>query len=276
MESIWQRLSWPQVAALAILVIGAVAALYGVPLATWQGLPWEAIAGLVAVIVGGGASSMLGPLVRPRSTSTPPPPAPARLDNDMRDADGRPITRPKGPPPSRSGHVDLDVLGWIIAWVVAFAVATWHAVRSGLIPLGFCLALVAGCGAGAIQVQARAATIATVALEGAHRAAMEVTDQRVRECPDEACVDAVGERMAPMVLAYESARAGLVTWVEAIQIAQVAGEDGDVVGALITAAARWVADLWPALVEAIEAVADVDLPELPPFVTGLIAALAGR
>lgn len=259
MESIWSRISWPQVAALFVVVFGAVLALIGVPLETWQGIPWEALGGFAALVIGAIASSILGPIVRARSTSTPP----------------EPPSDPK-PPNRRAGHVDLDVLGWIIAWVVAFAVATWHAVRSGLIPIGFCIALVAGCGAGAIQVQARAATIATVALEGAHRAAMEVTDQRVRECTDEACVDAVGERMAPMVLAYESARAGLVTWVEAIQIAQVAGEDGDVVGALITAAARWVADLWPALVEAIEAVADVDLPELPPFVTGLIASLAGR
>lgn len=257
MESIWQRLSWPQVAALGILVLGAVAALYGVPLATWQGLPWEAIAGLVAVIVGGGVSSMLGPLVRPRSTSTPP----GTVDRD-----------PK-PPNRESGHVDLDVLGWVIAWGVAFGIAVWHAVRSGVLPLLFVVGLATGCGAGALRAHASAATIATVALEGVHRTTMQITEERLRDCTDAACADGVEKSMASVVLAYESARAGLVTWVDAIRVAQIAGEGGDVAGALLTAAARWVADLWPALVEAIEAVIDVDLPELPPFVTGLVASL---
>jgi len=133
-----------------------------------------------------------------------------------------------------------------------------------------------GCGAGAIATQARAATIATVALEGAHRVALDVTDQRLAECGDEACAARVGETLAPVTLAYEAARAGLGTWVEAIRIAQVAGEDGDVVLALLTAAARWIADLWPPLVAALEDVAEVDLPELPPLVTGLLAGLAGR
>ena len=271
MESIWSRLSWPQVTAFGILVIGAVAALYGVPLETWQGLPWEAIAGIVAVIVGGGASSMLGPLVRPRSTSTPPPPAPARLDNDMRDADGRPITRPKGPPPSRSGHVDLDVLGWIIAWVVAFAVATWHAVRSGLLPLTFVLALVAGCGAGAIQIQARAATVATVALEGVHRVAMSETERRLDACADVACTQDVETSMAPIGLAYEASRVALVAWVEALQLAQVAGEDGDVLSALLTAGARWLS-LWDPLAAALAGVG-LEVPRLPPLVTGLLGGV---
>lgn len=252
MESIWQRLSWPQVAALAILVIGAVAALYGVPLATWQGLPWEAIAGLVAVIVGGGASSMLGPLVRPRSTSTPP----GTVDRD-----------PK-PPNRRDGHVDLDVLGWIIAWGLAFGLAVWHAVRSGLLPLTFVLALVAGCGAGAIQVQARAATVATVALEGAHRMTMDETERRLDACTDVACTQDVERAMAPIALAHEAARVALVGWVDALQLAMVAGEDGDVISALLTAGARWLS-LWDPLAAALAGVG-LDVPRLPPLVSGLL------
>lgn len=61
-RSIWARLSWPQVAALAVLVGGAVAILIAVPADKLP--PWEVIGGVVAALLGGGASSMLGPLVR--------------------------------------------------------------------------------------------------------------------------------------------------------------------------------------------------------------------
>lgn len=258
MESIWSRLSWPQVAALAILVIGAVAALVGVPLETWQGLPWESIAGFVAVVVAGGASATLGPLVRPRSSSTPPP-APGTT---------------KAEPPSRTnrhGYVDHEALALLVAWAVAMLAATWAAVRSGLIPL-FVLALcLAGCGVGAIQVQARAATVASVALEGVHRVAMSETERRLDACADVACTQDVETSMAPIGLAYEAARVALVAWVEALQLAQVAGEDGDVLSALLTAGARWLS-LWDPLAAALAGVG-LEVPRLPPLVTGLLGGV---
>lgn len=61
-RSWWSRLSWPQVAALTVLVAGAVAILVAVPADKLP--PWEVIGGVVSVLLGGSASSMLGPLVR--------------------------------------------------------------------------------------------------------------------------------------------------------------------------------------------------------------------
>lgn len=212
-------------------------------------------------------------------TALPGPPPPSGGSTS-----GGALTRPEPwdhppapplPPPSdlgRSGHAHADALLWAAA--LGAVLWTWLT-RAGILGALVLGLACTGCGAGAIATQARAATIATVALEGAHRVALNVTDQRLAECEDEACAARVGEALAPVTLAYEAARAGLGTWVEAIQIAQVAGEDGDVVLALLTAAARWIADLWPPLVAAIEDVADVDLPELPPLVTGLLAGLGG-
>lgn len=58
----WERLSWPQVVALAVLVAGVVAVWIAVPSEKLP--PWETIAGLLAVLSGGSASAMLPSLVR--------------------------------------------------------------------------------------------------------------------------------------------------------------------------------------------------------------------
>jgi len=60
----WERLSWPQVAALAIVIAGVVAVWIAVPSDKLP--PWEVISGLVAILVGGGASAVLPALVRPK------------------------------------------------------------------------------------------------------------------------------------------------------------------------------------------------------------------
>jgi hypothetical protein len=125
-----------------------------------------------------------------------------------------------------------------------------------------------GCGASALQVQARAATVATVALEGAHRLAMDATETRLDACETVACTQEVEQAMAPVALAHEAARVALVGWVEALQLALVAGEDGDVVSALLVAAGRWLA-LWDPLAAALAGVG-VEVPHLPPLVSGLL------
>jgi hypothetical protein len=125
-----------------------------------------------------------------------------------------------------------------------------------------------GCGAGAIQVQARAATVATVALESAHGAVMDETERRLDACTDVACTQDVERAMAPIALAHEAARVALVGWVDALQLAMVAGEDGDVISALLTAGARWLS-LWDPLAAALAGVG-VDVPRLPPLVSGLL------
>lgn len=58
----WERLTWPQVAALAVVVGGVATIWIAVPADKLP--PWETIAGLLAVLVGGGASAALPSLVR--------------------------------------------------------------------------------------------------------------------------------------------------------------------------------------------------------------------
>lgn len=172
---------------------------------------------------------------------------------------------PPPPPARRAGYTDNHLL-WALA-LLAFAWA-WLQRLGVLGVLALCLA---GCGAGAIQVQARAATVASVALEGVHRVAMSETERRLDACADVACTQDVETSMAPIGLAYEAARVALVAWVEALQLAQVAGEDGDVLSALLTAGARWLS-LWDPLAAALAGVG-LEVPRLPPLVTGLLGGV---
>jgi ADP-ribosylglycohydrolase len=148
----------------------------------------------------------------------------------------------------------LEVVGWLMA-----AVAWVGLVVLVLLAVGW----LSGCG-GAISAQARAASVATVALEGAHRLAMDETRERLAACQDEPCVDGVERDLAPVALAHDAARATLAAWVEALRVAVVAGEDGDVVAALVTAASRLLSE-WSALVAALARVG-VEVPPLPGFV----------
>lgn len=157
-----------------------------------------------------------------------------------------------------------------IARILAAARAT-VIIACGVLLASVLASTCSGCGAGAIATQARAATIATVALEGVHRLAMTETERRLDECADVACTTDVETAMAPVALAYETTRAGLVAWTDAIRLAQVAGDDGDVLGALLVAAGRWL-DLWPPLVAAFERATGLDVPDLPPLVSRLLGA----
>lgn len=143
--------------------------------------------------------------------------------------------------------------------------------------LALCLgaSVVSGCGAGALATQARAATIVGVGLGSIGQ---ELHDERATAL--DACeADAVplhceSERTsawAPAVAAYESARAALSTWIEALDVARQAGEpDGDLLGALFVAVSR-LARQWDALAAALRGVG-VDVPDLPPVVAGLLGA----
>lgn len=128
----------------------------------------------------------------------------------------------------------------------------------------------AGCG-GLISAQARAATVATVALEGAHRLAIGHTEEALAACQDVPCVDAVEASMVPVATAHDVTRSVLSAWVDALRVAVVAGEDGDVVAALVTAASRLLSE-WVRLVEALARVG-VELPALPGFVLAAGGAL---
>jgi hypothetical protein len=234
-ESIWSRLSWPQVAALGIVAFGGTLIAIFAPI-PWATLPWEAIIGALLSTGGVVGLAMGGPTVRKKAE----PPV-------------RVASRPSADTTRRDGSAALEALGWVLAWALA-AIVAWTC---------------SGCGASAIRVQARAATIATVALEGVQRVTMAETHARLSACQDDACTVAVEADMAPIALAHDAARATLTGWVEALDVAAIAGDDGDVIAALITAATRWLSE-WSTLARVLAAIG-LDVPELPPF----LLALAG-
>jgi hypothetical protein len=150
-----------------------------------------------------------------------------------------------------SGYVLLeDVVAFVGGVLAMLALAAW----------------LTGCGASAIQAQARAATVATVALEGAHRLALEETERRLDGCTDVPCTVDVERQMAPVVAAYETARLALVGWVEALHLSALADGGQDVVGALLVAGARWLA-VWASVASALAEVG-VEVPALPGAILG--------
>lgn len=125
METIWSRLSWPQVVALGVLVLGVVSILVAVPLDKLTAIPWDGVIGVVLVLAGGGASAALAPMLRPRGSAPP---------SDIRE-------RRTDPPSRTAGFAESDLMVTILAWAV-----------------GGCIALaVQGCGAGGISAAVLAA-----------------------------------------------------------------------------------------------------------------------
>ena len=120
-----------------------------------------------------------------------------------------------------------------------------------------CVFLFVGCG-GALRTQARAATISSLVAERGHALALDAARTRIEECETAECVDRVESSFAPVVLAYESVRAALTAWVDALRLAAIAGEDQDVLAALFEVAGRFAA-LWEEFKMALEGVG-VELP----------------
>lgn len=131
-----------------------------------------------------------------------------------------------------------------------------------------------GCGASALTMQGRAATIASVANASIGEEIERARSTELDACADEACADAGEKRWAPAIAAYYSVRTALATWIDALDVARQAGaEDGDVLGALLVAVAH-LARSWNALAAALRALALPDLqpPDLPPIVAALLGA----
>lgn len=146
--------------------------------------------------------------------------------------------------------------------VVGRILRAWEIVRTVLV-VAFAAAVAsycAGCG-GAMLGQARAATVATVALEGARRVTLEVAEERSAMCEDEACVAGVAESLRPVRAAYDGLRVTLSAWVSALDVARLAGAGDDLLPVLITAGLRFLAD-WRLLADALAGLG-VDLPQLP-------------
>lgn len=138
-----------------------------------------------------------------------------------------------------------------------------------------------GCGASAIRTHATAATVAAVATQGAAHLVEDATAaDAVASCPDtpddvadRACVARLRERWAPADVAIAATRAALLAWVEALSIAQAAGDGADLWQPLGMAAARLVLG-WERLAAVLREL-DVDIPPLPDAVLVLARAIGG-
>jgi hypothetical protein len=250
MESIWSRLSWPQVVALGLVIAGIVAVLVAVPSEKLSELPWEQLVGLATVLVGGGIGALSGPLVRPRTAPASIPPAEAR-------------TRPtEPPPPSRrreEGSTRAEPMVWILLWALGAAIALARIVGPALALL--VAVTLTGCGGGLLATHARAATIALVSIEGAQRALAAGHQAELAACPDPACVADVDSRWIPAGVALDAALPVVSAWIGTLEIAELAGTpDAELASVLELAMAR-AQEVWRQARDALDVVG-LELPAL--------------
>lgn len=250
-------IDWPQTA-IAIAVL-ALLGVFWLVLEPERAEPATAalvtvlgLLGLAATMRGSiapeGVGAMLGALFGRRSSTT--------------------RTRPRPEDDRRSGHVVLEVM---IAMVVAAA-----CMIAG--------ALVSGCGASALGVHVRAATVATDALERVPEIVETIVAHRVEtECGlaaagNVSCVEALQLRMAPELAALDvgviAVREPLTVYVSTLRLLAEAdaGEEPDVVAALVSMAGRLVS-AWPELAAALRALG-ADLP-IPPLLELAVAVIGG-
>lgn len=267
MESIWQRLTWPQVVALGLVVAGVVAVLAVVPTEKIVDLPWEQLVGLASVLVGGGIGAFSDRLVRPRSSTAPasvPPPT------DVRE---RRTESP--PPPRREGMAHPETLVWILLYALGAGLALAHVLarHAVLVLLVVGAASLTGCGASALRVHASVATTVGAALDvgceqlAADRtAASDACAAEPTADADAACVAAVRARYAPAVRGCQLAADAHDAWCEGL-VEAAAGDDFDLADGL-----PWVTRALALGVDVVALLAAVGIEvTLPPE----LAALAG-
>lgn len=216
METIWSRLSWPQVVAFSVMVVGALIAVIFVPVETWSRLPWEAIAGIVAMLVSGGASAFLDRAVRPRSASQPPPLPPRDRKN---------------------GSVDVEALRWVIAWALALGAAIWAGVRSGVFHALLLIVVCSGCSASAMRAHRIADAVTSIALSSGRSVLDTAGAEVLAACnSDEACEEERKRTIDDARAAFDLADVARGAYHVAIGVAREA-LDGDILAALGVGAA---------------------------------------
>lgn len=132
-----------------------------------------------------------------------------------------------------------------------------------------------------MQTHAQAATVAAVATQGAARVMADAALTTARtECPDtpdddadRACIARVRERWAPADPMVGSLRITLLAWVEALEIAHMAGSQNDLWVPLATAAARFVVE-YQHMAEWVRELG-VDMPALPRLIVNVAGLLGG-
>ena len=119
-----------------------------------------------------------------------------------------------------------------------------------------------GCSGSALRIHAVTALTAIEALEVTRLELERVTDQRMAECSDTACVDAVDADMRPVFEARDGARLAVVAYRESVSLAVGAQADDASIVALLSSSAARLACEWGSLSTAVEHLG-VMLPALP-------------
>lgn len=144
-------------------------------------------------------------------------------------------------------------------------------------------ALLAGCGSSAIGLHARAALITTSVHSAAGREvdsargdALERIEEETRGQPVGARLEALRaerQRWAPIGAGLDGARDAIIAWVQALELARVAGAGDDLLAPLGALAAR-VALLYDD-VQRLAAGVGLELPALPDAIRGLASGIGG-
>lgn len=257
------KLSMETVAALAVVVLGVSLGMVFTPPATWEvigSFSSETWAGIGLVAAGVTAGFFGRPLVR----SAPTEVTPITPTEVLRDAQGRPLTRPKGPP-TREGSVSAEVLAWLMLWGLAamLALGRWIAMRGGL---GLLLVLVAlpGCGS-ALASHARGARIAFEVHASALELAAHAREEVEGACETVECAEQVDHDWAPVAVGFDAVRATLVAYASGVEIAHLAGSSDALIAALIATGARLLRE-WENLRGALATVG-VEGPRMPEIVS---------
>lgn len=260
---IMDRIRWPHAAIILGVVAGVVAILLLAP-DTTIGHIIRAIGLLTGTGGVFGTVSRAGVLRAPEEL--PPPAA----------IPARPVPRRDE---RRDGHVTMELMLAIVA-VAYVAARSVYAVAHylGLLALLLVLGVAPGCGAGAIAVHARAATIATVALEGVAPMIEAETTRRVAECgpADVACVERVSAELAPWLadadLAVIAVRGAVTSYVTGVRLVlDVGTDDGGAVLSALGAGAGRLVGVWTQLA-AVFLRRGIELP-MPPLLD--VAAAVG-
>jgi hypothetical protein len=230
MQNVLDKLRWPQVGLLAVILTAAVTAIVLVPEAKWHVIPWGSIASGIALVGAAITGLFLKPVV------------------DEKKAADRRAERAKSDPPPPSGEA-----GFVDVRLLYLTAAI------GLFMLG--CAVLPGCGASALRAHGTAAFIATRVVATADDVYLAHLDATQAACRDEACVEAARESHRPAEAALELTRVAVRSYVDAVEIANNAEESGDIITALIDAAMRVIRRY--AEVVAAMAGFGVELPELP-------------
>lgn len=238
-ESLLSRLNWPQVAALAIVVAGAVLTLIFVPGETWARVPWEGFLGTLVSIAGILYGAAVEGLIK--APKKPARIAPEEAERALASRD-RTTLAPDDVTPvignkRERGSASAELLVWIVASMFAFFAA---------------LAL-EGCGGSAVLNHARAAAVSTIVFAEARDVFEGVARAESAACATVQCVEDVSARFAPGAVALDATHATLTVWVDAIDLAHNVGDDTELLAALVRTARTLVGE-WQAMVEALDRV----------------------